>query len=59
MIWTYHGEKAPLPMENPLDEIIGDVEFDRLFDIYDDFCEGDGDDDGVARCYSDGVGEMP
>jgi hypothetical protein len=34
-------------MENPLDEIIQDVQFDRLFDAYDDFDNGGGDDDCV------------
>jgi hypothetical protein len=34
-------------MANPLDEMIEDVEFDRLFDAYDDFCAGIGDDDGT------------
>jgi hypothetical protein len=53
MIWTYHGEKALPPTENKLDEMIEDVEFDRLFDTYDDFCADVGDDDG------DGVGEGP
>jgi hypothetical protein len=53
MIWIYHGEKAPPPTENTLDEMIEDVEFDRLFDTYDDFCVDVGDDDG------DGVGEGP
>jgi hypothetical protein len=50
MIWMYHGEKAPPPMENTLDEMIEDVKFDRLFDTYNDFCVDIGDDDG------DGVG---
>jgi hypothetical protein len=59
MIWTYHGEKASPPTENPLNEIIEDVEFDKLFDAYDNFCEGGGDDDGVGRCYGDGVGKGP
>ena len=53
MIWSHHGERAPPPTENPFDEIIKDVEFDRLFDDYDHFCEGVGDDDG------DGVGVGP
>jgi hypothetical protein len=53
MIWMYHGEKAPPPMENPLDEMVEAIEFDRLFDAYDDFCVGVGDDDG------DGVSEGP
>jgi hypothetical protein len=45
IIQTYYGEKVAPPMENPLDGIIEDIEFDRLFDIYDDFYEGGGDDD--------------
>jgi hypothetical protein len=32
MICTEHGEKAPPPTENPLNEMIEDVEFDRLSD---------------------------
>jgi hypothetical protein len=55
MMWTYHGEKAPPPMKNTLDEMIEDVEFDRLFDTYDDFCADFGDDGGDG----DGVGEGP
>jgi hypothetical protein len=27
VVWTYHGEKAPPPIENTLDEMIEDVEF--------------------------------
>jgi hypothetical protein len=54
MIWTEHGEKAPPPTENPLDKMIEDVEFARLFDAYyDDFCAGVGNDD------VDGVSEGP
>jgi hypothetical protein len=45
--------------ENPLDEIIKDIQFDRLFDGYDDFDNGGGDDDGVGGCYGDGVDEGP
>jgi hypothetical protein len=56
-IWTYMVRKHPPLIENPLDKIIEDVEFDRLFDAYDDFCEGGGDYDGVGGCYGDGVGE--
>jgi hypothetical protein len=52
MIWTYHGEKGPPLIENT-DEMIEDVEFDRLFDTYDEFCANVGDDDG------DGVGKGP
>ena len=50
MTCTFHGEKAPPLTDNPLDEIIEDVEFD----IY-----GGGDDDGVGVCYGDGVNEGP
>jgi hypothetical protein len=54
MIWTEHGEKAPPPTENPLDKMIEDVEFARLFDAYyDDFCAGVSNDD------VDGVSEGP
>jgi hypothetical protein len=53
MIWTYHGEKAPPPTENTLDEIIEDVKFDRLFDAYDEFCADVRNDDG------DGVSKGP
>jgi hypothetical protein len=34
MTWTYHGEKGPPLMENPIAGIIQDVEFDRLFDAF-------------------------
>jgi hypothetical protein len=57
-MWKYHGEMdAPPPTNNPLDEIIQDEEFDRMFHSYfdgggDD--DGDDDDDGVAD--DDGVG---
>jgi hypothetical protein len=37
MIWMYHGEKVLPPTQNPLNKIIEDIEFDRLFDAYDDF----------------------
>jgi hypothetical protein len=40
-------------MENTLNEMIEDVEFDRLFDAYDEFCAEVGNDD------CDGVGEGP
>jgi hypothetical protein len=58
-IWKYHGETdAPPPMNNPLDEIIHDKEFDRMFYSYfdgggDD--DGDDDDDGVGRFQDDDV----
>ena len=32
MIWKYHGEmNAPPSMNNPLDKIIQDEEFDKMF----------------------------
>ncbi|RLN11652.1 hypothetical protein C2845_PM09G12960 [Panicum miliaceum] len=55
MIWTYHGEKAPPPMDNPVSEIIQDAEFNRLFDTYDDFDDAGGDDKDVGGGYGDGV----
>jgi hypothetical protein len=36
MIWTYYGEKAPPLTKNPLNEIIQNAEFNRLFHAYDD-----------------------
>jgi hypothetical protein len=56
---TYHGEKEPPPIENPLDEIIEDVEFNRLFDAYDDFDHASGDNEDVGGGYGDGVDEGP
>ena len=51
-IWEHHGETdAPSPMNNPLDEIIQDEEFDRMFDAYSDFGRGGdgvGDDNGSS-----------
>jgi hypothetical protein len=55
MIWMYHGEKASPPKENPLDEIIQDPEFNRLFDDYDDFDDAGGNDEDVGGGYDDGV----
>jgi hypothetical protein len=55
MIWMYHGEKAPSPIENPLDEIIQDAEFNRLFDAYDDFDDAGSDDEDVGGGYGAGV----
>jgi hypothetical protein len=40
-------------MENTLHEMLENVEFNRLFDAYDEFCADVGDDDG------DGIGEGP
>jgi hypothetical protein len=54
-LWTYHGEKAPPPTENPLDEIIQDAEFNRLFDTYDNFDDADSDDEDGCGGYGDGV----
>jgi hypothetical protein len=59
MIWTYHGEKAPPPMENLLDKIIQEIKFNRLFDAYDDFDDAGGDDDDVGGGYGDGVDRGP
>ena len=51
-IWEHHGETdAPSLMNNPLDEIIQDEEFDRMFDAYSDFGRGGdgvGDDNGSS-----------
>ena len=44
----YHGENAPPMMENPLDEIIQDVQFNRLFDTYVNFDDGGNNDDCVG-----------
>jgi hypothetical protein len=55
MIWTYHGEIAPLPTENLIDEIIQDIMFNRLFDAYDDFDDAGGNDEDVGGGYGDGV----
>jgi hypothetical protein len=59
MIWMYHGEKAPPPMENPLDEIIQDAEFNRLFDAYDYFDDAGSDDEDVGGGYGDSVDGGP
>ena len=62
-IWEHHGETdAPSPMNNPLDEIIQDKEFDRMFVAYYIF---DRDDDGVSvnvgagGFHSDDVDDRP
>ena len=52
MIWNKHGEEAPPPRENPLDEIMQDPEFNILFD---DFDNAGSDDEDVVGGYSDGV----
>jgi hypothetical protein len=54
-LWTYHGEKSPPPMENPLNEIIQDAECNRLFDAYDDFDDVGSDDKDVGGGYGDGI----
>jgi hypothetical protein len=59
MIWTYHGEIAPLPTENLIDEIIQDIMFNRLFDAYDDFYDAGGNDEDVGGGYGDGVDGGP
>jgi len=49
MIWKYHDETyAPPSTNNPLDQIIQDEEFDRMFDAYVDSDDGVGDDDGFG-----------
>ena len=48
-IWEHHGETdAPSPMNNPLDGIMQEDEFNKMFDAYydgdrDDDCGGDDD----------------
>ena len=50
-IWKYHGKTdAPPPMNNPLDGIMQDEEFDRMFDAY-----GGGDDDEVGGFHGDDI----
>ena len=56
MIWNKHGEEAHPPREYPLDEIMQDLEFNILFDDFDDF---GGDDEDVSGGYSDGVDGGP
>ncbi|RLM85829.1 hypothetical protein C2845_PM04G14860 [Panicum miliaceum] len=57
-IWKYHGETdTPPPMNNPLDEIIQDEKFDRIFYSYfDGGGDDDGDDDNDGVAHDDGVG---
>jgi hypothetical protein len=55
IIWMYHGEKAPPSTENPIDEIIQDAEFNRLFDAYDDFDDAGSNDEDVGGGCSDDV----
>ena len=56
MIWNKYGEEAPPPRENQLDEILQDLQFNILFDDYDDAC---GDDEDVGGGYSDDVDGGP
>jgi len=56
MIWNKHGKEAPLSRENPLDEIMQDLEFNMLFDDFDD---AGSDDEDVGGGYSDGVDGGP
>ena len=52
MILKYLGETIAPPLtNNPMDKIIQDEQFDRMFDAYDDF---DGD-----RCDDEGVWWIP
>ena len=59
-IWKEHGETdAPHPVDNPLDHIVQDEEFDRMVDSYFQ-CGGDDDgvdddDDGVGGFHGDDV----
>jgi hypothetical protein len=46
-------------MENPLDEIIQDVEFNRLFYAYDDFDDAGSNDKDIGGGYGDGVDGDP
>jgi hypothetical protein len=46
-------------MENSLDEIIQNTEFNRLFDAYDNFDDVDSDDEDVGGGYGDGVDGGP
>ena len=51
MIWKYHSEtNAASSTNSPLDEIMQDKQFDRMFDAYDDF-----DDGGVGGFHGDDV----
>ena len=60
MISMYHDETSTSsPLINPLDEIIQDELFNRMFDAYDDFDDGGGDDDGVGGFLGDDVDDGP
>ena len=56
MIWKKHGGEAWPPIEYPLDEIMQDREFNRLFDDFDD---ANDDDEDAGGGYSDGVDGGP
>jgi hypothetical protein len=49
---------APYLTNNPLYEIIQE-QFDRMFDTYDNFDDGGGDDDGVGGFLGDDVDDGP
>lgn len=60
MILKYLGETiAPPPTNNPMDKIIQDEQFDRMFDAYDDFDGDRCDDEGVGGFHDDGIDEGP
>ena len=55
-IWKYHGKTdAPPPMNNPLDGIMQEDEFNKMFDAYYD----GGRDDGVGGFHGDVVDDRP
>ena len=56
LIWNKHGEEAPTPRDNQIEEILQDPQFNILFDDYDDAC---GDDEDVGGGYSDGLDGGP
>ena len=56
MIWNKHGEEAPTPRDNQIEEILQDPQFNILFGDYDDAC---GDDEHVGGGYSDGLDGGP
>jgi len=55
----YHDENAPSLTDYTLEEIIQDIQFDGLFDSYDDFDDVGDDDDGVDAFHCDVVDEVP
>ena len=60
MLSMYHDETSTSsPLINPLDEIILDELFDRMFDAYDDFDDGGGDDDSGGGFHGDDVDDGP